>query len=125
MINMIRKGKKKRILPTKLYFHAFCGKVGVVNSLQGICTKYTEVYNGFAHVINARSTKTKSVLKHIGIENIMLESDVEDESNVVENMNKGLEYLSGVFGEDKDWVRDKVWENSKSCMVWKNVVTRR
>eukprot|EP00668_Euglena_longa_P002340 GGOE01002701.1.p1 GENE.GGOE01002701.1~~GGOE01002701.1.p1 ORF type:complete len:400 (-),score=87.63 GGOE01002701.1:255-1454(-) len=76
-------------LPTCLYFHAFSGKVGVVSQLLGLERRHnaaaarqkgpsfgpTRIYFGFALGVNRRSPKTPEVIRAVGLERLLLESD--------------------------------------------------
>lgn len=85
--------KKKRKLPLQLYFHAFGGKVGTVNQLLAAC-RGSEVYFGFAPVVNFRSPKTADVIRHVGLDRLLLETDHEDAALVVDSIHTGVDLLA-------------------------------
>ena len=83
-------------LPPAVYLHAFGGKAGVVPSLLAIERQYnagvarerpaadrgaapgpTRFWFGFAQCINCRSPKTPDVIRAVGLERLLLESDRE------------------------------------------------
>lgn len=82
--------KKKKKLPKKIYFHAFGGKEGTIDQLTALCDK---VYFGFAPVVNFRSPKTASVIRKVGIERLVLETDHEDAALVHDSMEQGITFI--------------------------------
>ena len=60
-------------------------------------TTTTEIYFGFAPVINFRSPKTANVVRKVGLSRLVLETDHEDASRVSKSMIQGIEYLSEVL----------------------------
>lgn len=108
-LQVLQRHTKK--LPPKMYFHAFGGKVGVISTIEAWC-KTSDVYYGFAPVINFASPKTASVVRAIGIDKIVLETDLEDCGTVRRDLEKGVEFLSEVLGMERRSVLECCWRNS-------------
>jgi TatD DNase family protein len=89
--------KKKKKLPSQMYFHAFGGKVGTVDQLIAAC-KGSKVYFGFAPVINFRSPKTADVIRKVGLSRLLLETDHEDAAYVPESVQSGIRIIAEALG---------------------------
>ena len=98
-------------LPPKVYFHAFGGKVGTVDQLLALCGRDT-TYFGFAPVINFRSPKTADVIRHIGLERLVLETDHEDASLVPESIESGIRLLAEALNESEETVVERTTINA-------------
>lgn len=112
---MKKNGEKKKIplLPPKMYFHAFGGKIGTIDQLLALCGKEPgKVYFGFAPVINFRSSKTSEVIRKIGIERLVLETDHEDASFVPESIQQCIRYLSEALEMEERYVIEKTTANA-------------
>lgn len=104
--------KCMRLLPPRIYFHAFGGKVGTIPQLtKGLEKKSkkssknsnidndkdhegTKVYFGFAPVINFQSKKTAEAIRAVGLDRLVLETDHEDVANVIPSMGMAIEEIS-------------------------------
>ncbi len=105
--------KLKHQLPPKLYFHAFGGKVGTIPQLLASCSsKTTQVYFGLAAVINFRSPKTAHVIRAIGLDRLVLETDQEDAALVYESMQRGIQYLAQALDVTEEEVIAKTTRNA-------------
>jgi Tat protein secretion system quality control protein TatD with DNase activity len=103
----------KHQLPPKLYFHAFGGKVGTIPQLLASCSsKTTQVYFGLAAVINFRSPKTADVIRAIGLDRLVLETDQEDAALVYESMQRGIQYLAQALDVTEEEVIAKTTRNA-------------
>ena len=56
-----------------------------------------QVYFGFAPVVNFRSPKTADIVKRVGLERLLLETDHEDASLVPGSMKESISFLSDVL----------------------------
>jgi Tat protein secretion system quality control protein TatD with DNase activity len=89
----LRKNGKK--LPPKIYFHAFGGKMGTVDQLLALCGRAIgNVYFGFAPIVNFRAPKTAELVRKIGIERLLLETDHEDAALVPQSMKEGIRFMA-------------------------------
>lgn len=89
-------------LPPKMYFHAFGGKVGSIDQILAMCgRKPGQVYFGFAPIINFRSPKTAEVIRKVGIERLVLESDHEDAAQVPDSIEKCIDFLATTLEMEK------------------------
>ena len=92
-------------LPPKVYFHAFGGKLGLIDQLTALCGRQPgKVYFGFAPVINFRSNKTFDVIRRVGLERLVLETDHEDAACVPESMNQGVSLIAQALDEPEETV---------------------
>jgi Tat protein secretion system quality control protein TatD with DNase activity len=112
---------RNHILPPRLYFHAFGGKAATATQLiktletprrikirnesvtrrtkkKFVSIVPTKVYFGFAPPVNFRSPKTASVIKAVGLERLVLETDREDVRNIGPDMEAGIVWISEVLG---------------------------
>lgn len=114
MLASLTKLKKSKIgLPPKIYFHAFGGKVGTVDQLLALCgNKPGETYFGFAPIINFRSPKTAEVVRKVGLERLVLETDHEDAGMVLSSMNKGIALIAEALNESHEIVIEKTTQNA-------------
>jgi Tat protein secretion system quality control protein TatD with DNase activity len=70
-------------LPPRIYFHAFGGKAATVTQLIKSLEKSTKkksntkVYFGFAPILNFASPKTIEVLRTVGLERLVLETEIK------------------------------------------------
>ena len=109
LLETLSSSKRAKTLPRKVYFHAFGGKVGTVDQLVSICE---ETYFGFAPVVNFRSPKTADVIRKIGIQRLVLETDHEDAKLVPESMESGICFLSEALDLDRTTVIERTTENA-------------
>lgn len=94
--------KKQFQLPPKLYFHAFGGKLGTVDQLLSLCGRENgRVYFGFAPVVNFRSMKTSSIVRKVGLERLVLETDHEDAARVPQSIQDGIQFISEALETDE------------------------
>jgi Mg-dependent DNase len=106
------------ILPPKIYFHAFGGKAAVVDQLDAICKDKSmesfacETFYGFAPVINFRFPKTASVMHRVGIDRLILETDLEDYRGVREDVWTNAEFTARVLNLDVNEVLQRTFDNA-------------
>jgi TatD DNase family protein len=99
-------------LPPKLYFHAFGGKAATATQIIKTVDKMTKhnkksqdnnqsnnntttrVYFGFAPIINFDSKKTCDVVRAVGLDRLVLETDHEDVQKVPASMAQGVKEIS-------------------------------
>lgn len=97
--------KRSKQLPPRMYFHAFGGKAGTVDQLLALCGRdYGLVYFGFAPVVNFRSPKTAELMRRIGIDRLLLETDHEDAALVHQSLKDSLSYLADALCLTEDMV---------------------
>jgi len=110
------------ILPPKVYFHAFGGKTAVIDQLDAICRdeknsnsseEMIETFYGFAPVVNFRSPKTASVIQKVGIGRLVLESDLEDYSNVMGDLKANAEFIAEALEMEVDEVLCRTHDNAR------------
>lgn len=94
-------------LPPKIYFHAFGGTSATARSYYKMKRYGERFYFGFASVINLRSPKTLEVIRSIPDDRLLLESDLEDPTNVADSLNKMIEVIAACKG----------WDISTACRV--------
>lgn len=114
------KRRKRRLLtlPPKIYFHAFSGKAGIIPSILAMCEKGNvskeNVYFGFAPAIpNYYSPKTPSIMKQIGLRQLVLETDLEDASNGWEDLKRGVEGLAMALDMHVEDVAEQTYRNAE------------
>jgi Tat protein secretion system quality control protein TatD with DNase activity len=113
MLTSLTKLKKRKALPPKVYFHAFGAKVGTVDQLLALCgRKPGQIYFGFAPVVNFRSPKTADVIRKVGLERLVLETDHEDAGRVLESMEQGIYLISEALNESRETVIDCTTQNA-------------
>jgi Tat protein secretion system quality control protein TatD with DNase activity len=111
ILSELKKSKTK--LPPKIYFHAFGGKAGTVDQLTALCGRETgRVYFGFAPVVNFRSPRTAEIVRKVGIERLVLETDHEDAACVPESMEACVRFLSETLDMEEQEVIDKTTANA-------------
>ena len=116
MESLSRLKKSKYGLPPKIYFHAFGGKLGTVDQLVSLCMKgkgkALRVYFGFAPICNFRSPKTAAVIRKVGIDMLVLETDVEDSVVVPESMQQGASLIAEALSLTVETVIERTTENA-------------
>jgi Tat protein secretion system quality control protein TatD with DNase activity len=70
------------------------------------------VYFGFAPVVNFRSPKTADVIRKVGLERLVLETDHEDAGRVLESMEQGIDLISEALNESRETVIDRTTQNA-------------
>ena len=114
----------EHLWPPKIYFHSFGGKSGVIDQIDallgrsitsehGDCILGSELFFGFAPVINFRSPKTKEIIKKVGIDRLVLETDLEDYSGVIDDLHRNVEFVAEALGIEAQTVVEKTLENSR------------
>lgn len=88
--------KRRKTFPSKFYFHAFGGKAGTVDQLIALC-KPQPVYFGFAPSVNFRSHKTAELVRKVGIDKLLLETDHEDAALVPGSMQDGITFIANAL----------------------------
>lgn len=109
------------VLPPKIYFHAFGGKaptsIQLIKTLEKqrrikirndsvrfqtkkkfVSVVPPKVYFGFAPPVNFKSPKTASVIRAVGLDRLVLETDREDVRNIGPDMEAGISWISEIFG---------------------------
>jgi Tat protein secretion system quality control protein TatD with DNase activity len=102
--------KKQKKLPRKIYFHAFGGKVGTIDQLTALCET---LYFGFAAVVNFRSPKTADVIRKVGIERLVLETDHEDAALVHDSMAESISFIAKALNVDEQEVIARTTRNAE------------
>lgn len=98
LMECLSRVKKKSKLPPRIYFHAFGGKSGTVDQLLALCGREPgRVYFGFASVINFRSPKTADLVRKIGLERLVLETDHEDAKYVPASIVECIDFLAAAL----------------------------
>jgi len=106
-------GKKKGDKPPRMYFHAFGGKSAVVNQINAACRGAQEVFYGFAPCVNFRSSKTADVMRTIGIDSLVLETDRENYKQVKGDLNTNAEFIAEALDITKNEVIEKTAANAR------------
>ena len=106
-----------KLLPPKIYFHAFSGKVGTLPSIIAACKKGhvapEDVYFGFPPAIpNFNSAKTPLIMKEIGIKQLLLETDLEDATTAMDDLIRGVSKISNALGIEESEVTRQTVENA-------------
>lgn len=109
--------RNTKLLPPKIYFHAFSGKAGALPSIRSACTKgnipFEDVYFGFAPAIpNFYAAKTPSIMKKIGIRQLLLETDLEDATNLWDDLKIGVKGISKALEISESEVARQTRENA-------------
>ena len=108
-----KKNKNGLGLPPKMYFHAFGGKEGTVDQLTALCgRKQGSVYFGFAPVVNFRSNKTFKVIRKVGLNRLVLETDHEDAGLVLHSMEEGIRLVAEALEESEERVVEVTTRNA-------------
>ena len=113
-----KKKPKQLLLPPTIYFHAFSGKAGVISSILAACEKGNvqreNVFFGFAPAIpNFYTAKTPSIMRQIGINQLVIETDLEDSTNVWKDLQRGVEGIATTVDMDVTQVADITYQNAK------------
>ena len=109
-------------LPPAMYFHAFGGKAPSIDQLSAICTRgskkkqqvhpyTTKIYFGFAPVINFKSPKTAEVIRKVGLERLVLETDHEDSRLVPRDMHDAIQFIAETLQVDPDTLIQQTTNN--------------
>ncbi|KAL7458113.1 hypothetical protein ACHAWC_009630 [Mediolabrus comicus] len=106
-----------KLLPPKIYFHAFSGKVGTLPSIIAACKKghvaSEDIYFGFAPAIpNFNSAKTPLIMKEIGMKQLLLETDLEDATTAMDDLIHGVSKISNALGMEESEVARQTVENA-------------
>jgi Tat protein secretion system quality control protein TatD with DNase activity len=112
-----RRRTKRKLLPPKIYFHAFSGKAGALPSVRSACTKgnipLEDVYFGFPPAIkNFYAAKTPSIMKEIGIRQLLLETDLEDARGAWNDLQRGVKGISTALDMEESEVARQTYENA-------------
>lgn len=115
----------KRLLPPKIFFHAFGGKPGVINSILATCKRggldpENDVFFGFAPCVNSRAPKTPEAIRTVGLHRLVLETDREDSSHLWEDLQKGAEVAAEALGVTVEEVAEATYKNSERLYGSKN-----
>ena len=99
LVNVITKriagiGKKKQKKLLGEQHRDIRNKASAATASSGSGSTTTQIYFGFAPVINFRSPKTANVVRKVGLHRLVLETDHEDASRVSKSMIQGIEFLS-------------------------------
>jgi TatD DNase family protein len=111
MMQVLSDAKRQRLLPPKLYFHAFGGKAGTLQQLLSICTG-RDVYFGFASIVNFRSPKTPEVVRLVGLDRLLLESDHEDAALVEGSLQEAVRYYAHALEVSEEQVIEVTTRNA-------------
>eukprot|EP00566_Odontella_aurita_P014919 CAMPEP_0113570970 /NCGR_PEP_ID=MMETSP0015_2-20120614/25290_1 /TAXON_ID=2838 /ORGANISM="Odontella" /LENGTH=341 /DNA_ID=CAMNT_0000473861 /DNA_START=271 /DNA_END=1297 /DNA_ORIENTATION=- /assembly_acc=CAM_ASM_000160 len=103
-------GKKKGDKPSRLYFHAFGGEPAVVDQIDAAAGKRMKLL-GFAPIINFRSPKTADVIRKVGIDRLVLESDRENYILVKNDLAANANYIAEALEMDPSKI-EKTSENA-------------
>lgn len=106
-----KRSNNPTMLPPAIYFHAFGGKSGTVDQIVALC-RGSKCYFGFAPVINFRSPKTAEVVRRVGIERLLLETDHEEAVFVPESLQEGVQFYAEALGLDKSEVVERTTANA-------------
>jgi len=112
LMESLSRFRQRKIRPRSVYFHAFGGKPGTVKQLQTLCP---DCYFGFAPVVNmgASSQKTRACIATIGLYHLVLESDHEDATRVVQDLYEGVKFIADVLGCSQDQVLEQTYRNAQ------------
>ena len=105
-------GTKEGDKPPRMYFHAFGGKPAVVDQLNAACRGTSSVIYGFAPCVNFRSPKTAEVVRKIGIDSLVLESDRESYREVSGDLKANAEFIANVLDLSIEEVINKTTSNA-------------
>lgn len=119
VVNEQRKRRriKPKLLPPKIYFHAFSGKAGVLPSIRSACAKgnipLEDVYFGFPPAIkNFYAAKTPNIMKEIGIHQLLLETDLEDARRSWDDLKICVKGISEALDIEESEVARQTLENT-------------
>mmetsp|Transcript_22179 Transcript_22179/g.44563 ORF Transcript_22179/g.44563 Transcript_22179/m.44563 type:complete len:345 (+) Transcript_22179:67-1101(+) len=112
-----RRKPKPKLLPPKIYFHAFSGKAGALPSIRSACTKgnipLEDVYFGFPPAIkNFYAPKTPGIMKEIGIRQMLLETDLEDATSAWDDLKRGVTGISEALDMTESEVATITYNNA-------------
>lgn len=112
-----RRKTKPKLLPPKIYFHAFSGKQGALPSIRSACTKgnipLEDVYFGFPPAIkNFYAPKTPKIMREIGISQLLLETDLEDATTAWDDLKRGVTGISEALDITEAEVAIQTCENA-------------
>mmetsp|Transcript_31649 Transcript_31649/g.47659 ORF Transcript_31649/g.47659 Transcript_31649/m.47659 type:complete len:316 (-) Transcript_31649:186-1133(-) len=112
-----RRKPKPKLLPPKIYFHAFSGKAGALPSIRSACTKgnipLEDVYFGFPPAIkNFYAPKTPGIMKEIGIRQMLLETDLEDAKSAWDDLKRGVTGISEALDMTESEVATTTYNNA-------------
>jgi len=116
--------ERRFLWPRNIYFHSFGGKPAVIDQLDamlgrsvnadhGVSIPGCQLYFGFAPVINFRSPKTSEVIKKVGLHRLVLETDLEEYSDMVDDLHRGVGYIAEALHVDHDSVVKQTLANAK------------
>lgn len=106
----------ERTFPSRIYMHAFGGKNKmVVNQVLKAFEKTdcSEIYFGFPPVISYRSPRVKEVIKAVGIDRLLLETDLENGANVYDDLMRSAQFTAETLEMKVDDVIEKTYINAK------------
>jgi Tat protein secretion system quality control protein TatD with DNase activity len=115
---------EQHLWPPKIYFHSFGGKSAVIDQLDALLGRSitsssgeiipaSELFFGFAPVINFRSPKTAQVIQKVGIHRLVLETDVEEYHDVIQDLHRNVAFVAAALDIEPHLVVEKTLENSK------------
>jgi len=116
--------KEPLLLPPRIYFHAFGGKMEMVKQLDALCcgnratrttvesATTTTLFYGFAPCVNFRSPKTADLIRSIGIDRLVLESDREDHREVMGDLYANVDFVAEALGVEKEIVLETTYANA-------------
>lgn len=112
-----RRKTKPKLLPPKIYFHAFSGKQGALPSIRSACAKgnipLEDVYFGFPPAIkNFYAPKTPKIMREIGISQLLLETDLEDATTAWDDLKRGVTGISEALDITEAEVAIQTCENA-------------
>jgi len=112
-----RRKPKPKLLPPKIYFHAFSGKAGALPSIRSACTKgnipLEDVYFGFPPAIkNFYAPKTPGIMREIGIRQLLLETDLEDATSAWDDLKRGVSGISEALDMTESEVATTTYNNA-------------
>ena len=90
----------------------------MINSILAACEKGNvsreNVFFGFAPAIpNFYTAKTPTIMKQIGINQLVIETDLEDSTNVWNDLQRGVEGIAKAVDLDANQVAYITYQNSK------------
>mmetsp|Transcript_39295 Transcript_39295/g.95032 ORF Transcript_39295/g.95032 Transcript_39295/m.95032 type:complete len:447 (-) Transcript_39295:367-1707(-) len=103
-----------RVLPPRIYFHAFGGKAATVKQLiqtlerkgnkgkETATSTTSKCFFGFAPIINFESHKTTDVIKAVGLDRLVLETDHEDAARVESSMKMGVRVIADALSVSEE-----------------------
>lgn len=114
-IKKVKQSKKCKGLPSKMYLHAFGGKPMVVNQVLKACgnSPKSKIFFGFAPCINFRSHRVNEVIKTVGMDRILLETDLEDGTRVYDDLCSGAKLIADALEISIDEVLERSYKNAQ------------